>query len=157
MGRFVKIGLGVVLLASLAWAVTAIFSGGSPKIEPVSQTINFGSGPLNEARTQPVAWKNTGSADLVISSLTVTAAELFAVEPASLVIAPGASGQATVTFTPKSAGTTTATLTLTCNAPETPKVEIFLSGKGEEGGGGQDPFWIFDELDKTSRILKTRH
>ncbi|WP_162605639.1 phosphodiester glycosidase family protein [Jiangella ureilytica] len=79
---------------------------------------------------QPVTLTNTGDRPLVVSGLTVTADDFAVVDPAPCTgapIAPGASCEVPVRFTPDGAGATAARLVIESNAPGG-AVEVTLTG-----------------------------
>jgi hypothetical protein len=101
-----------------------------------SQLIYTGSGPL------PVTVANNGTADLVISSLTITGANAqeFSLSAAVLPVTVGVNNATTinVVFTPGATGVRTATLTITDNAAGGPHT-VALTGTGTAPGVNISP------------------
>src|SRR5262249_21402533 len=97
-------------------------------------SVNFANQLINTtSAATPVALKNTGSADLVITSLAVAGANAseFAFTSATLpiTVTPKASTTVNVTFAPTATGSRSASLSITDNVSGSPQV-ISLSGVG---------------------------
>gem|GEM_PF-3114803 len=88
-----------------------------PEISVVA-SLSFGNVVGGESGTQLLTIENNGNASLNISNLTLTGQNgtEFTVSPQSQNIPPGQSQDFTVTFTPTSAGSKSATLTIQHNA-----------------------------------------
>lgn len=116
---------------------------GTPAIG-VTPSIGFGSVPLGTGISRrPLKVTNTGSAPLVLGSLTLggTNAGDFAISEANNCIRvpavslyPGQSCTASVNFEPLAVGARSATVTITHNAPGGP-VTVSLGGTGVKRGG----------------------
>src|SRR5207249_5602721 len=80
---------------------------------------------------QTVTLKNTGTADLAITSITVPSGSPFAITGGNQAgtLAAGATRSITVTFTPTAAGLQTADLTVVSNAASSPN-KLTLSATG---------------------------
>lgn len=91
-------------------------------------SLNFGN--VKTGSSKPLALKitNTGNDTLNISSI-VSSNPVFTVDIASRILAGGESYDATVTFSPTAGGSASGELTLTSNAPDSPKI-LPLSGVG---------------------------
>jgi MYXO-CTERM domain-containing protein len=104
-------------------------TGVKPTLAVSTSSLAFGEqrvGTASTARTVTVT--NPGS--LGITVLTTTS-QPFAVTPgAAFTLAPGASQELSVTFSPTSAGAATGTLTLTPNDEPSSSVTVALSGGG---------------------------
>jgi hypothetical protein len=84
-------------------------------------TLNFGTQKVKTSATQTVKLSNPGATALSIAAMTITGADPgdFKLTPASTCgssLAPGASCQISVTFTPSASGQRCANLTVTDNA-----------------------------------------
>jgi hypothetical protein len=77
---------------------------------------------------QNITLTNTGTAPVTVSNVSVTGTE-FAITPNCTTLGPNSSCTVGVTFTPSAAGNRTATVTITDNAPGSPR-NITVSGKG---------------------------
>lgn len=106
-------------------------------VEPTISTaasLNVGSIAVGQSGQATISVSNTGTADLVISSLAITgtnAAE-FSVSPGSATVAAGASQDFTVTLTPAASGTRSATMEITHDATGG-STSVALSGSGIVG------------------------
>ncbi len=95
--------------------------GASPGISVVPSAVNFGNQVVGQTSAPTVIEiTNTGSGDLVISSVTMGGANSseFRTDPVTLplTISPGAKSRLNVTFTPAAVGSRWASLTLQHNA-----------------------------------------
>jgi hypothetical protein len=99
-----------------------------PQISVTPASVSFSNVSVGTSDTQAVTVKNTGTANLTISSATV-AGSSFSVSGMStpMSIAPGASSTVTVGFTPTTASSFYANLSLINNSPTSPVV-VSLSG-----------------------------
>src|SRR5262249_54493959 len=98
--------------------------GIGPTIQFSNPSISFGDQLLNTASDQKtVTITNSGTADLVISSITKSGAQAadFSLTAATpITIAAGTSANFTLTFTPSALGTRAASLSVVHNAPGSP-------------------------------------
>ncbi len=117
----------------------------SPILNTVAQ-IEFGDVLVGSSVPDSAKIKNTGTADLSVSTVAVTGADSasFVATPLSLSVPAGDSAYVRVTFTPASVGTKTASLQLAHNASGSPTA-ITLTGTG-----GQSVTDISDTLSFTS-------
>lgn len=108
-----------------------------PVISSSGTVIDLGSVIVGESSSYELTAYNKGSADLTISSSTLSDTVNFAMtkggsnpckEP--LIIAPSSSCTGLIAFNPASANTFNATLTVTSNDSDTPSLVIALSGIG---------------------------
>jgi hypothetical protein len=99
-------------------------------LEVFPNTLNFGDQRVNTTSApQSVTVRNTGTEDLFVSGSTTTGP--FTVSPEGpLALAPGASQELSVSFSPTTKGTLEGTLTLSSNDPFNPRVTVLLSGQG---------------------------
>jgi hypothetical protein len=102
-----------------------------------SVVVGGSSAPLQ------VTISNTGSQNLVVSSMSLSDTLNFTFDASggsstcgttTPTILPGSSCMVAVTFNPTSEGTFNATLTVTSNDPDTPSVDVTLSGMGGVAG-----------------------
>ena len=118
--------LGGLLACS---GVASHSTGAQPEISLSASSISFGNQVSSSSKTLTVS--NTGTANLVISSLAMTGAGAaqFAAAAGTLpvTVAPNASMAVTLTFTPSAPGDATATLTIADNASGSPHT-VALSG-----------------------------
>ena len=102
-----------------------------PGISVSAVTFNFQNVVVGQNATQTFQISNTGSAPLQISAMSVSNAQFSITGPAVPVsVAPAASLSYTLTFAPTTAGTVSAALNISSNAP-TKAPSISLSGIGE--------------------------
>jgi hypothetical protein len=110
------------------------FGLGSPAVNLNPDRLDFGEQPTGStSQPQTVQVTNTGQADLTVSGINRagTNPDDFTFEGSciNLVLRPGDSCLMTVSFTPRAAGSRTAELTLTDNAPDSPQI-LPLRGSG---------------------------
>ena len=100
-------------------------------------TLDFGNVPSNSNKTMSVMASNPGTASITISSIAIST-DYFALENADLplTIAAGQSANLSIKFTPTSAGTFSASATITSNAMN-PVTSVSLTGTGVAEGQGQ--------------------
>jgi hypothetical protein len=120
-------------------------TGSSPILNTVAQ-IEFGDVLVGSSVTASAKIKNTGTADLSVSTVAVTGVDTasFVATPLSLSVPAGDSAYVKITFTPTSVGTKTASLQLAHNASGSPS-SIPLTGTG-----GQSVTDISETLSFTS-------
>jgi hypothetical protein len=119
-------------------------TGLAPVIDVAPGALNFGQVQLAQAKDLVLTIRNTGGASLKISSITSSNAQFgftqFIEKPSNaprnlpLSIAPNTSVEVTVRFRPSfvaaSIGALTGALTINCNDPSRPRVDVPLSGTG---------------------------
>ena len=105
--------------------------GVNPILELLPASLAFGEQRVGTTSTaQKVKVSNKGSGTLKVSSLSITSGAPFSVSPSTgFDLAAGASTELSVTFSPTTEESFTATLTLTTNDPVTPSI-VSLSGNG---------------------------
>jgi hypothetical protein len=108
-----------------------------PNISVTPMDHYFGEHPVNQGTLyEPITISNTGSADLEISDVTISNRHNFTYDtrsysvPFSPTIAPGSSVTFDARFHPSEVGPLSATLTINSNDPDTPSVELQLTGTG---------------------------
>jgi photosystem II stability/assembly factor-like uncharacterized protein len=105
-----------------------------PNISVTPTTYDFGILKVNKSKTASFQVKNKGTADLSISSSIIGPdASVFQITSGSgnKIIKPGKSLSIKIAFKPTSSGTRQATLRITSNDPDSPTIDIPLSGTGK--------------------------
>lgn len=104
----------------------------SPVIGLSTNALSFGTVAVSVSSNLSLAVTNSGSANLVITSLALSGgcAGSYAVNPASMTVLPGTVSNVVVTFTPAVTGACNATLTLNNNTPGNGAPTVSLSGTG---------------------------
>ncbi|HEB74979.1 MAG TPA: choice-of-anchor D domain-containing protein [Nitrospirae bacterium] len=105
-----------------------------PNISVTPTTLAFGNVVVGTTSApQTVTISNTGTADLTVTNVVLTGDTDFDVASTTCtvpVLAPGASCSADVVFTPSSLGGKTALVTIYSDDPDTPSLEVTLTGTG---------------------------
>ena len=98
--------------------------------------LDFGVSELLGESSKTLTITNTGEADLIISGMTVTGADAAAFTQANdcSTLAPSGSCSVIITFSVSSAGTRTASLSISSNDPDTPEAAVSLSGSAADTG-----------------------
>ena len=123
-----------------AWAVRDL---AAPDISLSPGALDFGNVIIGQTSlTQTITITNTGTADLVISTLemTGTSPTMFAAVQGATngcaipnaIVNPGGSCTLDVTFTPAALNLQEALLYINSNDPDTPRVQVSLSGNGAQ-------------------------
>lgn len=104
----------------------------APVIGLSTNALDFGTVPVSVASNLTLAVTNSGSANLVISSLALSGgcSGSYAVNPTSLTVIPGTVSNVVVTFTPSVTGACNATLTVNNNTPGNAAPTVSLTGTG---------------------------
>ncbi len=104
----------------------------------VSGSGSFGNVDINTSADHSLTISNTGSADLVIGTLSGLAAPFSIVSDACSGQTVGASGSCNVTlrFSPTATGYASDTLNIPSNDPDEATVAVGVDGTGTEPGGG---------------------
>jgi hypothetical protein len=106
---------------------------GTPGAQVSPTSLSFGSEPQGSATAaEVVTLKNTGTASLVVSSITVTGADPadFSLKSAcGTTVATGSSCTIAITFTPSAVGSRSASLSVADNTTGSPQ-SVSLSGTG---------------------------
>jgi len=138
-----------------------------PNISVSSSSLNFGN--VNVGRSSaPLAITiyNTGTSDLQVSSMTLSDAANYSINvsegsnscgSATPTIAPNGSCTVTVTFSPSSSGIIEASLLISSDDPDTPNLNVLLSGMGTIPKCGCDFFTESTEVPRggTLRFIAT--
>jgi len=105
-------------------------TGVQPGISISPASINFGNLIDGQSKSQAVTVTNTGTANLTISQLSSTGAGVSVSGVTTpLTIAAGQSSTFNVQFAPQTAGSTSGTISLASNAPNSPAT-VAVSGAG---------------------------
>lgn len=119
--------LGAVSKASL------IAAGVGPRIAVSPSSLSFGSVAQGQQASLPLTVKNTGNADLHVSSFQ-SSNGVFTVPTGSLTIAPSGQQVVNVTFAPAQAVSYSAQLTLNSDDPLIPQRTLSVGGTGLASG-----------------------
>ena len=109
-------------------------TGGGAVATITPSSLSFGTiaiGVLSAKQT--VTLKNTGTANLVLTSITVTPSDYMKTNHCGRTVAPGASCAVDVAFKPTIKGLRTGTLSFNDNAPGSPQT-VSLTGTGTAAG-----------------------
>ena len=104
-------------------------TGTQPAMSVTPSSVSFGTVADGTGSTQAVILKNTGTANLVVSSETVTGAGFSVVNFTAQTLAPGGSMNFNAVFAPTSAGAVSGSISVSTNLPTSPTA-IPLSGTG---------------------------
>jgi hypothetical protein len=111
--------------------VTAAFSAKTPAISVSPDSLDFGGVKVGKKITKTLKIADTGSGNLVITLSGLDGTDFGIQGSSSVTIKAKGSYSLKVLFTPKSTGSKTATLKITSNDPNTPILDIPLSGTGQ--------------------------
>jgi ASPM-SPD-2-Hydin domain-containing protein len=116
-------------------AVTVVVAGpiAQPKIALQPSSLPFGTVNVGSTATQTAAVQNTGSADLVVSSVSRcngTSTEFTASPATSFTVAPGGSQTVTVNYAPIDATTDPGCFQISSNDPSLAVAQLAVSGTG---------------------------
>ena len=114
-----------------AVTVTADFALKTPDISVAQTSIEFGSVKVGKKVTKTLKITNNGTGDLVITFSGLEGTDFSIQGSSGVTIKAKKSYSLKVLFTPKSAGLKTATLEVESNDPDTPTIDISLSGTGQ--------------------------
>jgi hypothetical protein len=104
--------------------------GMQPQISVVPTSVSFGSVAVGVSNTQTLTIKDSGNANLIISQGTITGGGFGITGPTlPATLTPGQSLAFSVRFSPSSASSTTGTVSIASNAPQSPLL-VGLSGTG---------------------------
>lgn len=118
--------------ASVAVALTGSGSAAAvPSIDVTPATLDFGSITLGQSRDLILTLRNTGSANLIVSSVTSSNPRFTLVSPsAPITVAAAGSVSLNIRFSPNATGSQSGTLTLASNDATRPSVQVALNGTG---------------------------
>ena len=105
-------------------------------VNPLS--LGFGSVAVGSTATLSTTIGNTGTADCTVSGLTVSGSADFALNPGApatpFTVAPGATVDVPVDYTPAEAGDDAGSLAIASNDPDENPVSVALTGSGFQTG-----------------------
>jgi hypothetical protein len=116
---------------TLEISLTATLPAATPDILVGQTPIEFGSIKIGKKVTKTLKIANNGSGDLVTTFSGLEGTDFSIQGGSSVTIKAKKSYSLKVLFTPKSAGLKTATLKIDSNDPDTPTLEISLTGTGQ--------------------------
>jgi hypothetical protein len=103
-------------------------AGSLATLSPSSTLLSFGNVGVNSAQSQTVTITNAGSTSITVSSVVVTGTGFSLGDLTTpFTLTSQRSRQITVTFSPAAAGSTSGSLTVTSNAPNSP-LTVSLAG-----------------------------
>jgi len=114
-----------------AVSVTADFALKTPDISVAQTFIEFGSIKVGKKGTKTLKIGNNGTGDLMITLSGLEGTDFSIQGSSSVTIKAKKSYTLKVLFTPKSTGLEAATLEIGSNDPDTPELNISLSGTGQ--------------------------
>jgi len=112
--------------------VTITVEAVPPKLAVEPATLDFGAVPRNGSDALPLAVRNAGGDDLIISGWTIDS-EAFALDAEAPIVLPfdaPAPEELDVVFTPDATGPFAGRVTFETNNPDVPLVEVDLTGEG---------------------------
>jgi hypothetical protein len=117
--------------APLEISLTATLPATTPDISVAQTFLDFGSVKVGKKVTKTLKITNNGSGDLMITLSGLEETDFGIQGSSSVTIKAKKSYSLKVVFTPTSAGLETATLSIISNDPDTPTLEISMSGTGQ--------------------------
>ena len=111
--------------------LTATLPATIPDISVAQTSLDFGSIKVGKKVTKTLKITNNGTGDLVITLSGLEETDFSIQGSSGVTIKAKKSYSLKVLFTPKSAGLETANLEMSSNDPDTPTLEITLSGTGQ--------------------------
>jgi hypothetical protein len=112
-------------------SLTAVLPATTPDISVTQNSLDFGSVKVGKKVTKTLKIGNNGTGDLMITLSGLEETDFSIQGSSSVTIKSKKSYTLKVLFTPKSAGLETATLRVSSNDPDTPTLEISLTGTGQ--------------------------
>lgn len=110
-------------------------NGLAPDINVSPASLDFGDIMIGDSASGDVTVNNNGNADLTITLINITGTDAgdFSQTNNCVTVPAGNSCTVTVTFAPSATGLKSATLSIESNDPDTPMVNISLTGNGIAG------------------------
>ena len=107
-------------------------TGGTPNIQILTTTLNYGLVAIGDTSTQVLAIQNIGDADVTIDSIDIDESVFLINVPSfPIQIAPGGSYNLDVYFAPVLQGPVSGTMTIYNNDPLEPQIPVSLQGQGQ--------------------------
>ena len=119
------------VIVDTAVIVTADFALKTPDISVPQTSLDFLSLKVGKKVTKTLKIMNNGTGDLVVTLSGLEGPDFGIKGSSSITIKAKKSYSLKVLFTPKSAGSKTVTLEIGSNDPDTPAIDILLSGTGQ--------------------------
>ena len=117
----------------VALSGSAAAPAAAPVIAVSPPAVQFGAVAPGQSATQPLQVRNTGTAPLVITSLSISSDRFLVVGiTAPVIVAPQSAVAWTLRFSPNAPGSFTATLVIGSNDGATPSLTVPLSGVASE-------------------------
>jgi hypothetical protein len=116
---------------TLEISLTATLPATTSDISIAQTSIEFGSIKLGKKVTKTLKIMNNGTGDLVVTLSGLEGTDFSIQGSSSITIKAKKSYSLKVLFTPGSTGPKTATLSITSNDPDTPTIDISLTGTGQ--------------------------
>jgi hypothetical protein len=122
----------------------------------VPESLSFGEVALSESKEQTLPIGNGGNVPLEITRIEISPEESFGLDQSSVTVAPESNTELKIEFHPVTEALCEGELRLVTNDPMAPTLLVKLTGTGTKRKMGEErsPWWVLDELDKTSKILK---
>lgn len=120
----------------------------TPTVAPTSAiavdpgSYDFGAVTIGKSASTTFTVTNEGDAPLSLSKYQVSGSTTFRVTGSPLDLEKGDSGTFSVTFTPNTTGKLSATLALISNDPDSPSLEVSLSGEGDSPDADGDGYTV---------------
>ncbi|MEJ2537962.1 MAG: choice-of-anchor D domain-containing protein, partial [Calditrichia bacterium] len=109
-----------------------VSGGGTPNIQILTTTLNYGLVAIGDTSTQVLAIQNIGDADVTIDSIDIDQSVFLINVPSfPIQIAPGGSYNLDVSFAPVLQGPVSGTMTIYNNDPLEPQIPVSLQGQGQ--------------------------
>jgi Abnormal spindle-like microcephaly-assoc'd, ASPM-SPD-2-Hydin/HYDIN/CFA65/VesB-like, Ig-like domain len=115
-------------LAAMSVTLSGTGVASAPQLSSSASTLTFGNVTVGTPSTQPLVLKNTGNANLSISSVSASGTGFTASGGSGFTLTPSQSTTVTITFDPKAAGSVTGALAIASNAINS--TSVTLSGAG---------------------------
>jgi Abnormal spindle-like microcephaly-assoc'd, ASPM-SPD-2-Hydin/HYDIN/CFA65/VesB-like, Ig-like domain/Cep192 domain 4 len=106
-------------------------TGTQPGMSVTPSSVSFGNVAVGTGSTQAITLKNTGTANLTVSSESATGAGFSVVGFTAQTLTPGSSMSFNAVFTPTSAGAASGSISVSTNLPASPTA-IALTGTGAQ-------------------------
>ncbi|CAK8723745.1 hypothetical protein KKHLCK_13205 [Candidatus Electrothrix laxa] len=142
---------GILAAVAIIWfVIIPMFSGGAaPSISVQPGTLTFPQ-PTDGAASGSIQISNQGEGELIVTK--IQASPPFTTTKNELQIKPDESATLFINFSSSSTESVKGKLTLQTNDPE--KSSVIISLVVNEGGS-KDPWWIYQQLETSSKILRT--